>query len=185
MKENMCQKCNTENPVNAKYCSGCGYELEKPVEENIVTPTISRQSSIKEKTKPFMSILGVVIGLLIMFAGQHFLFRTPSIDKIMMETASELNKSCPVMIDSETRLDNTSALPNNTFQYNYTLINWEKDSLDVAALEDYLEPNLINNAKTNPQMKSLRDNNVILNYSYRDRTGIHLFIISVKPDQYK
>jgi hypothetical protein len=39
-----------------------------------------------------------------------------------MAAANELNKSCLMMVDQDTRLDNAVALPENVFQYNYTLI---------------------------------------------------------------
>ncbi len=37
-----------------------------------------------------------------------------------MEIASEINKSCPMMIDKETQFDNALAMPGKVFQYNYT-----------------------------------------------------------------
>lgn len=88
------------------------------------------------------------------------------------------------MIDNATRLDNTLALPDNTFQYNYTL-TVVKDSLDVDALRNYVEPRIINTIKTEPQMKIIRDNKTTVNYSYKDVEGVTLFTISVKPDQYE
>ena len=62
---------------------------------------------------------------------QQFAFDKPTFDKVMMESASELNKSCLVMVDKDTRLDNVIALPDNIFQYNYTLVNIEKKTLDI------------------------------------------------------
>ena len=41
----------------------------------------------------------------------------------MMAAASEINKTCPIMVDQYTQLDNALALPDNSFQYNYTLID--------------------------------------------------------------
>jgi hypothetical protein len=52
-------------------------------------------------------------------------------------------------------------------------------------LKNYLEPRILNNIKTQPEMKIIRDNQVTLNYNYRDRTGAHLLTISVEPKQYK
>jgi hypothetical protein len=34
-------------------------------------------------------------------------------------------------------------------------------------------------------MKFIRDGLVTVNYSYRDMTGVNLFVISVKPKQYQ
>ncbi|MBF0647375.1 hypothetical protein IR083_00890 [Dysgonomonas sp. GY75] len=62
----------------------------------------------------------------------------------MMEAAGELNKSCPVMVDEETRFDNAIAMPNKTFQYNYTLLNFEKESTDTILVKNALEPSILN-----------------------------------------
>jgi hypothetical protein len=102
----------------------------------------------------------------------------------MMSAANELNKSCPLMVDQDTRLDNAIALPDNKFQYNYTLVNFEKESLNVDELKGNLVPSIINNVKTNPGMKIFRDNNATIVYSYKDKKSIFLFEIIITPDQY-
>ncbi|MBN2597392.1 MAG: hypothetical protein JXR82_11465 [Marinifilaceae bacterium] len=113
------------------------------------------------------------------------LFRKTTFDKALIETASELNESCPIMIDNATRLDNAIALPDNVFQYNYTLIGMSKDSVNIEELKSYLEPTITNYVKTNPDMQSMRDNKVQMKYYYKDKSGVYLFTISVKPEQYE
>jgi len=113
------------------------------------------------------------------------LFQKSTFDNSMMETASELNKSCPIMIDNATRLDNAIAMPGNIFQYNYTLVNLVKDSINTDEIKEFLEPTIVNFVKTNPDMQLMRDNDVIVNYYYKDMLGIYLFTITVKPEQYK
>src|SRR5579864_8800116 len=131
------------------------------------------------------TILGLVVAVAVYVLVQQFFFKPQSFDKAMMAAASEINKSCPIMIDQETRLDNTIALPDNIFQYNYTLINLQKDSLDIRAIQDKIEPTIVNNVKTNPDMKDYRSNKVTMGYYYKDRNGEFLFKILVTPDRYK
>lgn len=89
------------------------------------------------------------------------------------------------MVDHLTRLDNAMALPDNVFQYNYT-INIAKDSIeDFNELKEYLEPTLVNAVSTNPDMQYMRDNDITVNYYYKDMESIYLFTISVTPDKYK
>ena len=102
-----------------------------------------------------------------------------------MEIASEINKSCPIMVDNATRMDNVVAMPDNVFQYNYTLIGMVKDSINIEELKVFLEPTITNFVKTNPDMQTMRDNDVTVNYYYKDMQGVYLFTISVKPGQYK
>jgi hypothetical protein len=109
---------------------------------------------------------------------------TPSFDKAMMQAASELNKTCPIMIDKETRLDNALALPGNVFQYNYTLVNAIKDSIDIASFEEYMKPLITNMVKTNPDLKLYRDNEVTMTYYYKDMNGVFIAKISITKDLY-
>ncbi|HKZ37578.1 MAG TPA: hypothetical protein VJ184_08015 [Chryseolinea sp.] len=122
-----------------------------------------------KKKKNIQTIVGMVVGALTIFLVQHFLFKAPTYDQVMMQAASEINKSCPLMVDQETRLDNTMALPENVFQYNYTLVNMEKATTNIAELENYLKPTLINSVKTNPNMKINRDNKTTMGYFDKDR----------------
>jgi hypothetical protein len=128
--------------------------------------------------------LFTIIGQL---GGEKFkeLLNKPLYDKAMMEFASELNKTCPIMVDNATRLDNAIALPGNTFQYNYTIVNMVKKSIAIDELKKVVEPTIINFVKTNPEMKFIRDHKTTVNYYYKDMTGVYLFTISVKPDQYQ
>ena len=133
--------------------------------------------------KTISVVIGVVFAILAFFAVQHF-FSAPKLNKELVNLANEINKSLPMMGDSETRLDNTMAYPNNTFQYTYTLVNYDKESIDIVELKKNLEPRIINELKSNPQMQWQRDNKVTLEYYYKDKNGIYLFTITVKPEQY-
>jgi hypothetical protein len=105
-------------------------------------------------------------------------------DKELSAAASEMNKSCPMMVDKETRLDNAVAMPGKIFQYNYTLINFSKDSVDVKMIQDNLEPTLINGVKTSPDLRSFRDNKVTMDYNYKDKNGVFLLKIQITPEKY-
>ena len=138
----------------------------------------------KNKKKTISATVGLVVGVGVAILIQQLVFKTPSFDKAMMQAASELNKSCPVMVDQETRLDNAVALPDNIFQYNYTLINLEKDSIDLQIFEGYMKPMILNNVKTNPDLQAYRDNKVTMAYNYKDKNGVFITKISITADQY-
>ena len=103
----------------------------------------------------------------------------------MTQEASDLNKSCPIMVDKYTRLDNAVALPYNVFQYNYTLVANEKVGLNIDTVRKYIEPGIINNVKTNPEMKIFRDLGTTIEYKYCDKNGVFVLIISVTPNMYR
>ena len=182
----ICTHCEAENPVKNRYCSSCGYELPKTADVIIDIPA---QQPERKKTDTWKKQIGVLIGIIAFFisfyAVQQLFFKAPLFDKAMMEVASEINKSCPIMIDAETRLDNAIALPNNVFQYNYTLVDIDKASTDTLGMRKILEPNIIKYVKTNPQMRPQREHKTTVNYYYKDKTGAFLILISVTPEKYE
>ena len=134
------------------------------------------------------AMIGTALGLVgfafAYFAVQQIFFKTPSFDKAMMEAASQLNASCPIMIDKDTRLDNAAAMPDNVFQYYYTLVNVDQSEVNIDTLRKYIEPLIVNGVKTSPDLKAYRDNKVTMGYHYRDKNGVFLMKIDVTPDLY-
>ena len=128
--------------------------------------------------------VGLAVGLIVAFLVKQFLFAPPSLDKAMMQVASKINESCPIMVDQDTRLDNAIGLPDKILQYNYTLVNLIKDSINIKEFQDYMQPVILNNVKTNPDLKVYRDNKITLAYSYKDKNGIFIVRIPITPDQY-
>ena len=151
-----CDNCGHFNEVKTEYltfCKGCNKVLKNNYSnwfkanrdksfddfKLIVCTTELTETSKKvpksNRSKGTKFWIGFAITFAIFFAIGQFggeqiygLFKKPAFDKVMMEAASEINKTCPVMVDNVTRLDNSIALPNNVFQYNYTLVSVIKDS---------------------------------------------------------
>jgi len=138
----------------------------------------------EKKQKTIKTLVGLVIGLGVMLIVQQVIFK-PSIDKVMLDVAVQMNESCPMMVDDETRLDNVVAMPGNIFQYNYTLIHVEKATADIDELTSYLQTSITNDVKTNPDLQIYRDNQTTMTYNYRDKNGKSLAVISVSPDDYE
>jgi len=138
----------------------------------------------EERKKKIRTGLGAVVGLFAILLLQHVFFASPGFDKDLARSASEANKNCPMYVDKDTRLENTVALPGLVLQYNYTLVNYVKDSLDIQTLKKALEPGILNSIKTNPELKNHRDHKVTMNYSYQDKNKVFLFLISITPDKY-
>ncbi len=140
-------------------------------------------------SKNVKTIVFTVIGLLIGYVGSQFLidtiFKKPNIEEILVQAAQEMNKSCPIILDQDTRLDTTLGGPGKNFSYFYTLVNYSKEEINQDTLISYLKPNIINNVKTHPQMAIFRENDITMNYNYKDKDGVFLFIISVTPEEYK
>lgn len=138
-----------------------------------------------DKKKVFGMITGVAAFFISYYVVQQVFFKPPTIDKQLTKATSEINKNCPIMVDSQTKLDNTISLADNILQYNYTLVNLLKDSINVNELENSIKPNILNTIKTSPDLETFRNNDVTIAYNYKDKNGVHLFKITFKADQYK
>lgn len=135
--------------------------------------------------KYLKTILGVAIAVAVSFVLRNYVFHEDnSIDKKLKAASEEANKMCPIVLDSITRMDNTIALPHETFQYNYT-IKIDTNKTSISQLKMNLEKSILNSVKTNPSTKEFRDNNVTMDYSYNDDEGNFLFKIEITPDKYK
>ena len=102
----------------------------------------------------------------------------------LKQVANEVNKDCPKIINSETRLDNAGAFSNRTLMYNFTLVNKERSQIDTLMLKSSMEPSIINQFKTSPIFELARQNHLTIKYYYKDKNGIYLFTISITPDKY-
>ena len=185
MEKVTCRTCGSENPVNYKYCFNCGYEMPKTEDTVTATPPTKLRKQTGKGNQWIGMVVGAIFFVISFLTVQQLFFQTPLYDKAMMKVASEINKSCPIMVDAATRLDNAVAMPKNTFQYNYTLVNIESATAQPEDMKSYMEPILLNGVKTNPQMKALRDLKTTFNYFYKDQTGIFLFQVSITPDMYE
>lgn len=145
-----------------------------------------RQSMEKnnKKQKSVKTVVAFVVPLFAFLLVRQIIYQTPSFDNAMMEVASEINAVCPLMVDKDTRLDNALALPDNTFQYNYTLIHMEISQIDIEDLTNYLEKTIVNNVRTNPDLQIFRDNQTTMAYYYRDKNGVFMTKIEVAPEEY-
>ena len=104
----------------------------------------------------------------------------------MWQLVEKVNQVCPITMDSETRVDNAMYVPDsNSLIYNCTLTQRDKSGLDLDILRTFLEDNVINKAKTSPELAFLRDNDVTLIYRYSDRRGNFLLDIKITLLMYK
>lgn len=183
MEKVTCTHCEAENSIQFKFCQTCGYELPKPEIKN-VTPAgpVKVQKKKTPKKTIGATVLGVMVFMIFYYASYQFF--TPSYDEKLIQMADDMNETCPMMVDSDTRLDNVGILPGNVIQYNYTLINMEQAMVNTLELRNSMEPLITNAVKTDPEMQFQRKNKTTLNYHYRDKNGSYLFLVSVTPDKY-
>ena len=108
---------------------------------------------------------------------------TALIDNELVKMANQINENCPMVIDKETRLINVVALPNKKIKYNYSFINFTHSEIQDLNLLD-LKPNILEQYKTDPNMKSLTKYEVTAVYSYVDKNGHFIESFKITPEEY-
>ena len=146
----------------------------------------STMKNRKLKSSNYIIIAAIIISgiLLIRLSIEVFVPERNIVMKKLEKAAEELNKVAPFMINEDTRLESAAAVPENSFHYNYTLVNYTIDEIDVDALEKRLALELLENIKSNELMKSFREERVTIAYNYSDKNGIFLFALEFTPPDY-
>ncbi len=104
--------------------------------------------------------------------------------EFLKAVSTDINRECPMHVDSILKLESTVAFPIATFRYNYTL-KYDTVKYDIRHFENSLRKTTLNTLKTSPDAKMLRDMYATVEYNYSDTLGNHLFRIILKPRDYK
>ena len=182
--KSVCKNCNIENDAILKYCSICGYELPKAEIKELKSKTENIKKLDTKKTLNKKTLIGVIVGVVVgLFVTQSII--KPNIENRLVQTADEINKTCPVEIDEGTILKSASVMPNKTLQYNFQLTNITKAEVKLDTVKKYLFPSILQKVKENPDMQDIRDLKITLNYSYVDKNGIFVTKYVIKPEMYE
>lgn len=149
---------------------------------------------MKEKNKLSLKqiiVIGIFTGLGTVggkFAFDYFttgsIAEHSKIEKSLMQVANEMNQNLPLVLDQHTRLDTTIASSGRKFVYQYTILNINPSSLNKEQFIQTMKPRLINQYETKEDMKTFRDMNVELTYSYLSEAGDELVAITISPQDF-
>lgn len=134
----------------------------------------------------FLKIFGVLlVCIVLVITVKKIFFTSPPFDKEVLVFAKEMNKTCPSMVDPETRLDKVVTFAGSNLQFNYTLIHMLKDSLPVTRLKSYMEPVILDKIKNSGTLRRFLNKNLTWIYSYNDMKGDFIFKVTYSPEQFK
>jgi hypothetical protein len=199
-----CKQCGQYIPegTGIKQCS-CGAGLQEdacPIEkenESITDGCNSRkkkkqtvrkkkQLSPEEKKKKRIASMGAVIGACSAMAVSALVMQNNYLsDRDLLKEVQNGNKLCPIMLDEYTRVDSFSMPGSKTFMQHTTAIGIVKEEANLDTIKKYIEPNLLENTRTNPQLKPARNSKVTFIYSFNDMNGEVFYEYTVTPKMYK
>jgi hypothetical protein len=157
-----------------------------PPEVKNTKDALTRKTIVNKKKTLMLIIVSLFLSSLWPLMNFIDLIRKSSsnFDEQFFELAKAANEKFPKMIDPEIRCDSVIALPNKTLQYNLTLINYSKNELDIDEFKNQIYPKILNNIKTNPDMRILRKNKVTIIFLYKDKDDYEISKIVYNYDDY-
>jgi hypothetical protein len=140
----------------------------------------------KQRKKKLLirKIIQVVVVVILISVAQYYFVQDKSVGKELTALVTKYNAACPIMISNDIRMESVNTLPDNSVQYDFTLVHVQKESIDVTALKKSVEKEILASSKTNPSLQAFRDNNSTVIYNYKDRDEKELFTITLTPEMY-
>ena len=129
-------------------------------------------------------IIKIIIVIVLIGAAQYYFMKEKPVSNELAALVTKYNAACPVMISDDIRMESVNQLPDNTVQYDFTLVRVLKGSIDVAALKKSIEKEILAASKTNPSLEAFRDNDSTVIYHYMDSNQENLFIVTLTPEMY-
>lgn len=99
--------------------------------------------------------------------------------------AVELSASAPAMLDPYTQFDGASVTEKNVFQYNYTILNTGDPEKLVNDMMVTMESQMKEQFKTDPSLRIFTENDVTIEYIYKNAEGKNIRTITITPKDYK
>lgn len=129
-------------------------------------------------------VLKIITVVILVGVAQYYYTKNKSVGKELTALVANYNNACPMMISDDIRMENVNTLPHNTIQYDFTLVRVKKENIDIEALKNSVETEILASSKTNPSLEAFRDNGSTVIYNYKDSNENDLFKITLTPEMY-
>lgn len=142
----------------------------------------------KQRKKKLLirKIIKIVIIVVLMGVAQYYFVKEKPASNELAALVTKYNAACPMMISDDIRMESVNQLPDNTVQYDFTLVRVLKGSIDVADLKKSVEKEILATSKKNLSLEAFRDNDSTVIYHYMDNSSNqeNLFIVTLTPEMY-
>jgi hypothetical protein len=139
----------------------------------------------RKKRLLIRKIVQIAVVIVLVSITQYYYSKYKSVGKELTALVENYNKACPMMISNDIRMESVNTLPHNTVQYDFTLVNVQKESIKVEDLKKSVEKEIMASSKTNPSLQAFREDDSTVIYSYKDSNQNELFKITLTPDMYQ
>ena len=113
--------------------------------------------------------MGNVFGVLMGKSGA--LEKETQVDNVLLKASTQINKTLPLAVDTDTRLDRVSAVPGRHFIYHYTLVALNSRDIGNGNFDTLFKPQLKSRLCDSADMKNFLKNGVTISYLYKGKDG--------------
>ncbi|MBW4361511.1 hypothetical protein [Flavobacterium taihuense] len=141
----------------------------------------------KQRKKKLLirKIIKIILVIILIGVAQYYFEKEKPASNELKALVAKYNTVCPIMISDDIRMESVNILPNNTIQYDFTLVHVQKDNnIDFITLKKSVENEILASSKTNPSLQAFRDNDSTVIYHYMDSNGKNLFVVTLTPEMY-
>ena len=144
-----------------------------------------KNKELASKKNKINVLFCLMIVLTSAFAVKKLFYTDSAFDKQLALLSTEINKTTPILVDQNTRLDRTETKRGEVFLYHYTLVNMEKGNFEEDELKEFLREQILNNIKNNPDLQYFRAHGAAMTYTYKDKNSTHLFDLTFTSEDYR
>lgn len=130
-------------------------------------------------------LFSIITVLFISFSLIQCVSDEKTVNKKLSQMAADLNVSAPVMLDQYTRFDKAEVDDDNVFRYNYTVLNSSNPDSLIQVVSLNLKENIKREFSTNPQLLFFKENNVVIEYVYKDESSQVIRLLLINPEDYQ
>ncbi len=93
------------------------------------------------------------------------------IESVLIENSKKINRSLPIMVDSETRLDTTLAV-GMQMHFKYTMVNLTSDLVDAKSFQKQMEAIVIKSQQADKNAMLMLRAGLVCFYNVFDKNGV-------------
>ena len=159
---------------------------ESNTAEEKTQKVVKKKLTPEEKKKRRNASIGAIVGMCIAMAISSLFTQNNCLsDKGLLKEVEKGNKACPIVFDDIMRIDSFSMPQSKTFMMHITGFDMVKEEANYDTIRKYIDPNLLENIRTNPQLKSARNSKITFVHTFNDMNGEIFYEYIVTPDMYK
>ena len=128
------------------------------------------------------AVFGALIGGAVGKVAGKSLAEPQSVERALVAMTNQINKQTPMMVDRDTRWDNTTPGPGGRFTYNYTFVTATSREIDQNLFPKFFST-LKAGVCSNSDMQIFFKHGVTIGYSYRASDGVFVSKFDITPKE--